>query len=531
MPEFAAVRITDPYACKMHPGSGGTVVPGPPNPQQNVLIENLPAAKTLDITTCPGPPQLDVLNHGCRTVLINDQLAVRTLQDLTLHQNNFLKGAARTFIGLVGDSVEVDVPTSMIRSTAKPVEQEKETKGDGDADDQSELKAPPTKSTNVICPSVMVLRCKHSGGRDGGNRNDNGNALEVKGGDVISIEVEPGADGVKYSTTGEGGIVSGSSVQTNEWNTLDLTPYRFLMGTLQPKTLEVFASKADCSALQRQIFVFPGDSYSFSANLDVLWLKILDHIADLANFIEEWVGRRFLKGARNGLEIPLPGGKVEIPVPQLSARFTGNFEENTYQTHGDGWWMVSRRVKFDLSLGISITLALELRWLLTIFPPARAAYTGMLTAAGIEDPVQGFAKFGLGGDAIQISGSIPSRGSPVGLDVSGEPFELKFTVGVRITLKASKVLSVKASLTGEASASLKVNSYMKASFNGYLGPIQASCSIHLRAKGWLTILPDSWERGLEFSYEKKIEIKAREKLGGVEVDISGWFDSCENSPE
>jgi len=75
------------------PHVGGPILPaGCPT----VLICNMPAARSGDMATCVGPP--DVIAKGSMTVLIGNMPAAR-MGDLTAHGGSIVMGCPTVMIG------------------------------------------------------------------------------------------------------------------------------------------------------------------------------------------------------------------------------------------------------------------------------------------------------------------------------------------------------------------------------------------------------------------------------------------------
>lgn len=93
----SAARISDMHTCPMFNGPsphvGGPVI-GPGQP--NVLIGGMPAARTGDMLTCAGPP--DIIVKGSATVLIGGMPAARQ-GDITAHGGVIVAGLPTVQIG------------------------------------------------------------------------------------------------------------------------------------------------------------------------------------------------------------------------------------------------------------------------------------------------------------------------------------------------------------------------------------------------------------------------------------------------
>jgi len=92
-----AARVTDMHVCPMVTGIvphvGGPILP--PCAIQ-VIIGGLPAARTTDLATCVGPP--DVIAKGSPTVFIQGLPAARIL-DITAHGGMIVLGEFTVIIG------------------------------------------------------------------------------------------------------------------------------------------------------------------------------------------------------------------------------------------------------------------------------------------------------------------------------------------------------------------------------------------------------------------------------------------------
>lgn len=93
----AAARVGDMHTCPMVTGTvphvGGPVMPaGCPT----VLIGGMPAARSGDMLTCTGPP--DVISAGSATVMIGGMPAAR-MGDSTAHGGVITAGLATVMIG------------------------------------------------------------------------------------------------------------------------------------------------------------------------------------------------------------------------------------------------------------------------------------------------------------------------------------------------------------------------------------------------------------------------------------------------
>jgi uncharacterized Zn-binding protein involved in type VI secretion len=91
-----AARVLDNHACPMVSGLvphvGGPITTGQPN----VLIANMPAARSTDLCTCAGGPDMNA--RGSATVLIGGLPAARLL-DQTGHGGAIVTGAPTVMIG------------------------------------------------------------------------------------------------------------------------------------------------------------------------------------------------------------------------------------------------------------------------------------------------------------------------------------------------------------------------------------------------------------------------------------------------
>ncbi len=89
-------RVTDMHICPLcdgpKPHVGGPITLGAPT----VLIGGLPAARSTDVLTCVGPP--DVIAAGASTVLIGGLPAAR-MGDLTGHGGSILMGYPTILVG------------------------------------------------------------------------------------------------------------------------------------------------------------------------------------------------------------------------------------------------------------------------------------------------------------------------------------------------------------------------------------------------------------------------------------------------
>ena len=89
-------RVTDMHICPLcdgpKPHVGGPITLGAPT----VLIGGLPAARSTDVLTCVGPP--DVIAAGASTVLIGGLPAAR-MGDLTGHGGSIIMGYPTILVG------------------------------------------------------------------------------------------------------------------------------------------------------------------------------------------------------------------------------------------------------------------------------------------------------------------------------------------------------------------------------------------------------------------------------------------------
>jgi hypothetical protein len=114
----------------------------------NVFIEDLPAAKTLDMATCALPPKNQII-MGSPNVFINDQLAAR-MGDLMFHGGVIASGSATVGIGIPRDGLQVKAVMEKedIKAiiTSETENKQNENKGDdGKVDDKKN----PDKKTSV----------------------------------------------------------------------------------------------------------------------------------------------------------------------------------------------------------------------------------------------------------------------------------------------------------------------------------------------------------------------------------------------
>lgn len=93
-----AARVGDPHICPMSDGPkphvGGPVLPPC---AVTVLTGGMPQARVTDKATCVGVP--DVFVIGSPTVLVNNLMAIRVLQDITMHGGNVVVGCPTVIIG------------------------------------------------------------------------------------------------------------------------------------------------------------------------------------------------------------------------------------------------------------------------------------------------------------------------------------------------------------------------------------------------------------------------------------------------
>jgi len=91
-----AARITDMHVCPLVngivPHVGGPIVQG----SIDVMIGNMPAARSGDTAVCVGPT--DIIALGSMTVLINNMPAAR-MGDQTAHGGTIVAGFPQVLIG------------------------------------------------------------------------------------------------------------------------------------------------------------------------------------------------------------------------------------------------------------------------------------------------------------------------------------------------------------------------------------------------------------------------------------------------
>ncbi|HWC95410.1 MAG TPA: PAAR domain-containing protein [Candidatus Sulfopaludibacter sp.] len=93
-----AARVGDMHVCPMLtvlvPHVGGPVLP--PG-AITVLIGGMPAARSTDMATCVGPP--DVIAMGSPTVITMKMLQARILEDPTAHGGMIVMGCFTVLVG------------------------------------------------------------------------------------------------------------------------------------------------------------------------------------------------------------------------------------------------------------------------------------------------------------------------------------------------------------------------------------------------------------------------------------------------